>query len=536
MVEENVPSSLVEDATNTTEHPNAQLVMGVRGISKRYGGVLALDNVSMSLYKGEALALIGSNGAGKSTLVKVLTGAVIPDAGDVLVGGGVRHLKSVSDARHSGVGFVPQELGVADDLTVAENVLAAGWMSSMGLVKIGSSVKAVKEVLEMVGLRVSARTTVGRLSPGEKRLVMIARTLIAKPNILILDEPTAALADLEADRIASISRKLVNEGISVIYISHRMAEIEKLCDRVLVLRDGRVVMEGPATTEFVARAVEVGLAGASSAPQHDDGVEPDDASSSAGVAPNATAELALRCRGLRNRRLKDISFEVRVGEIVGLAGLLGSGRTEILRAIVGADPLDEGEIEVFGKPVKFKSPHQAVAAGVGLIPEDRRNQGGLLGLSIRDNLVLPRIPSRRGGWLDRSREAKLAGGAVDEFGIKCSSPDAQLASLSGGNQQKVILARWVLADSRIMLLDEPTAGVDVVAKEEILSLVTDMVRHGRAAVMVSSEIQELIDHCDRIYVIRDGSIFEVVSRGEVRTSELAALCAHHDVAVSTKAR
>ena len=494
-----------------------------------------MDNVSMSLYKGEALALIGSNGAGKSTLVKVLTGAVIPDSGDVIIGGKLQHLRSVSDARQSGVGFVPQELGVADDLTVAENVLAAGWMNSMGLVRIGASVRAVKEVLDMVGLHVSPRTTVGRLSPGEKRLVMIARTLIAKPNILILDEPTAALADLEADRIASISRKLVNEGISVIYISHRMAEIQKLCDRVLVLRDGRAMMEGPATTEFVAKAVEVGLVGSSSAPQHGLGGT-DGSAAPASVAPTATAELALRCRGLRNRRLKDISFEVRVGEIVGLAGLLGSGRTEILRAIVGADPLDEGEIEVFGKPVKFKSPHQAVAAGVGLIPEDRRNQGGLLGLSIRDNLVLPKIPSRRGGWLDQSKELQIANEAIDEFGIKCSTAEAPLASLSGGNQQKVILARWVLANSRIMLLDEPTAGVDVVAKEEILSLVTDMVRHGRAAVMVSSEIQELIDHCDRIYVIRDGSIFEVVIRGEVSSSELAALCAHHAVGASSDPR
>ena len=529
MVGDSQSPSPVTSATREETGTSSKLVIGVRGISKRYGGVLALDNVSMSLQKAEALALIGSNGAGKSTLVKVLTGAVIPDSGDVIIAGKVHHLKSVSDARHSGVGFVPQELGVADDLTVAENVLAAGWLNSRGLVRVGASVKAVKEVLDMVGLHISPRTIVGRLSPGEKRLVMIARTLIAKPNILILDEPTAALADLEANRIASITRKLVTEGISVIYISHRMTEIEKLCDRVLVLRDGRVVMEGPATTEFVAEAVEVGLMGTTNTPRRTgiDGSAESEISASA--APSATAELALRCSGLRNRRLKNISFEVRVGEIVGLAGLLGSGRTEILRAIVGADPLDEGEIEVFGQFVRFKSPHQAVAKGLGLIPEDRRNQGALLGLTIGDNLVLPKIPARKGGWLDQTKERKVARDAIDEFGIKCSSSQAQLASLSGGNQQKVILARWVLANSRIMLLDEPTAGVDVVAKEEILSLVTEMVRNGRAAVMVSSEIQELIDHCDRIYVIRDGSIFNVVSRGEVSSSELAALCAHQTV-------
>ncbi len=524
--------STTSSSAGRENRSDAEAVIGVRGISKRYGGVRALDDVSMSLYPGEALALIGSNGAGKSTLVKVLTGAVIPDSGDVIVSGTIHQWKSVSDARQSGVGFVPQELGVADDLTVAENVLAAGWLSSKGVVRIAASLKAVQEVLDMVGLQVSTQTAVGRLSPGEKRLVMIARTLIAKPKILILDEPTAALADLEADRVASISRKLVKDGISVIYISHRMAEIQKLCDRVLVLRDGCVVMEGPATTEFVTRAIEVGLVG-SSAAKHDVGTT--QPGSTVEAAPTANAELALRCRGLQNRRLKDISFEVRVGEIVGLAGLLGSGRTEILRAIIGADPLTSGEIEVFGKRVNFKSPHQAVAAGVGLIPEDRRNQGGLLGLSIRDNLVLPKIPSRRMGWLDRARELKISKDAVDEFGIKCSSTESYLSSLSGGNQQKVILARWVMANSRIMLLDEPTAGVDVVAKEEILSLVTDLVRQGRAAVMVSSEIQELIDHCDRIYVIRDGGIFDVVTRGEVTSFELAAMCAQQDLGATSNA-
>lgn len=522
-----MPTSLQEP--NATDIDSA-IVIGVRNVSKSYGGIRALDGVSMSLGHREALALIGSNGAGKSTLVKVLTGAVMPDSGDIIIGGKVHHLKNVGEARHNGVGFVPQELGVADDLTVSENILAAGWIHSKGFVRTKPSVAAVAEVLDLVGLHVSPKTLVVQLSPGEKRLVMIARTLVAKPKILILDEPTAALTDLEADRIASILRKLVEEGISVIYISHRMAEIEKLCDRVLVFRDGRVVMEGPATAEFVAEAVEVGLIGASSSGEGRDGhhagegvaEEKETPAAEKGAAP----DFALQCWGLQNRRLRGITFDVRVGEIVGLAGLLGSGRTEILRAIAGADRLWAGEIKVFGKPVSFRSPHQAVAAGVGLIPEDRRNQGTLLGLSISDNLVLPAIPARRGGWLDRSKEKMIARGAIDEFGIKCSSADAQLASLSGGNQQKVILARWVLANSRILLLDEPTAGVDVIAKEEILALVTDMVRQGRAAVMVSSEIQELVDHCDRIYVIRDGAVLGVVNRGEISTSELAALCAH----------
>jgi ribose transport system ATP-binding protein len=531
MADDALSAEALSDHLSGLDPIDSSVVLGVRGLSKQYGGIKALDNVSMSLHKGEALALIGSNGAGKSTLVKVLTGAVIPDEGHVIVAGEIRHLKSVAEARQSGIGFVPQELGVADDLTVAENVLAAGWMSSGGFVRTRQSIKAVRQVLDLVGLSVSTKKLVSRLSPGEQRLLMIARTLIAKPDILILDEPTAALADLEADRVASILRKLVRDGISVIYISHRMAEIERLCDRVLVLRDGRVVMEGPATAEVVARAVEVGLFRSSHAGHAEHGVdiaEPatDQGSTPSAAAQTATTDIALQCRGLRNRRLKGITFDVRVGEIVGLAGILGSGRTEILRAIAGADPLSDGQIEVFGTPMKFHSPHQAVAAGVGFIPEDRRNQGGLLSLTLRENLVLPAIPSRKGGGTNRSAEKRVAVQAIEEFGIKCSSSNALLSSLSGGNQQKVILARWVLAGSRILLLDEPTAGVDVVAKEEIMSLVTAMVRQGRAAVMVSSELEELTDHCDRIYVIRDGEIVEVLNRGEVSASELAAMCAH----------
>jgi ribose transport system ATP-binding protein len=526
---DDVPSAeTLSDHLSGSEAIDSAVVLGVRGLSKQYGGIRALDDVSMSLHQGEALALIGSNGAGKSTLVKVLTGAVIPDEGHIIVAGEIRGLKSVAEARNGGIGFVPQELGVAEELTVAENVLAAGWMSAKGFVRSKQSIKTVKEVLDLVGLSVRTKELVGRLSPGEQRLLMIARTLIVKPSILILDEPTAALADIEADRVASILRKLVQDGISVIYISHRMAEIERLCDRVLVLRDGRVVMEGPATAQVVARAVEVGLFRSS----HVERAEIDLGGESTGQRESAYSgaetrtDIALQCRGLRNRRLRDITFDVHVGEIVGLAGILGSGRTEILRAIAGADSLSGGEIQVFGTPMKFRSPHQAVAAGVGHIPEDRRNQGGLLSLTISENLVLPSIPSKRGGWMDRSKERKIAADAIEEFGIKCSSANALLSSLSGGNQQKVILARWVLAGSRILLLDEPTAGVDVVAKEEIMSLVTAMVRQGRAAVMVSSELEELTDHCDRIYVIRDGAIVEILNRGEVSAPELAAMCAH----------
>jgi ABC-type sugar transport system ATPase subunit len=491
------------------------IVLGVRGVSKRYVRIRALDDVSVSIHRGQSLALLGANGAGKSTLVRILTGAIAPDSGEVIVDGRVRRLRSVRDARRHGIGYVPQELTVATDLSLAENVLTGGWERRAGLVQPRRSRALVEQVCRQIGLDASPRTLVARLSPAERRLVMIARALVMQPTTMILDEPTAALADREADRIVGVLTGLRATGISVVYISHRMGEISRICDSLVVLRDGRVVMDGPASPEAVQRAVVVGFAAGRPAAHA--------APAAARAAALEGQAIALRCAGLRNRSLNGASLEVRVGEIVGLAGLLGSGRTEILRAAAGVDPISSGEVSVFGRPVRFRSAAQAVAAGVALLPEDRRGQGALLSLTIRENLVMPAIPSTVGGWLARRTERRIAAEAIDRFGIKCQSPDALLQTLSGGNQQKVILARWVLAGARILLLDEPTAGIDVVAKREIMSLVTDVVREGRAAVVVSSELAELREVCDRIYVIHRGDVHAVVD-GSVTVEELARLC------------
>jgi ribose transport system ATP-binding protein len=521
-----------------------EVVLGVRDVSKNFASIRALDNASMSLHRGEALALIGANGAGKSTLVRILTGATEPDTGSVVVDGQVQRLRSVREARQRGIGFVPQEL--------AENLLAGGWQHARGLVRTKPSIAEVTAATQRVGLAARPGQLVSQLSPGERRLAMIARALVMHPRTLILDEPTAALADREADRVLTVLRELRGEGISIIFISHRMAEIERLCDTVVVLRDGRVVMEAPATAESVARSVAVGMAGGAAhlllesaglpstvatetVPDEtvpDETVTAETVTAETGIASGQNG-VALRCRDLRNRALGGVTFEVRTGEIVGLAGLLGSGRTEILRALAGADELAEGEIEVYGQAMSFRSPAHAIAAGVVLIPEDRRNEGGLLSLSIRENLVLPAIPAWRGGWLRRSAERRLAAEAVRIFGIKCSSPEAQLLTLSGGNQQKVILARWLLTGARVLLLDEPTAGIDVVAKGELMSLVTAVVRQGRAAVMVSSELAELCEYCDRIYVVRNGAIRAVAERG-ISVAELARLCGERSVVLTRK--
>lgn len=489
------------------------VLLGVRDVVRRFGHTVALDGVSVSLARGESMALLGANGAGKSSLVKILSGAAQPDEGDVIIDGEIGSLGGVHGARERGICFVPQELTVAPDLTVAENIWAGGWPSARGLVHHARGEVLAAQACERVGLEVQPRRLVSTLSPSERRLLMIARGLKDDPRVLILDEPTAALGAAEADRMVEVLTALRAQQLSMVYISHRMNEISRLCDSVTVLRNGKVVMRDVATPEAVARAVHVGMANRTEDEQA--------AVQRRGVAAER-GEIALEAREVRNGVLRDVSMHVAAGEIVGIAGLLGSGRTELLRVLAGADTIDAGVVEVQGHPLTARTPRDAIAAGVALLPEDRRNQGGLLDLSIQANLTMAKIPSR-GGWLRRGREREQAVEAIDRFGIKASGPDALLSTLSGGNQQKVILARWLTAGARVLLLDEPTAGIDVVAKAELMELVAASVTAGGSAVMVSSELDELTGFCDRIYVMRDGAITGEVD-GDISVAELAALC------------
>jgi ABC-type sugar transport system ATPase subunit len=493
------------------------VVLGVTGVSKRFGATVALDDVTMHVRDGVSMALLGANGAGKSTLVKILSGASQPDSGHLVIDGRRSHLTGVHDARSQGICFVPQELTVAPDLTVSENILTGGWPGSAGFVRHRQGLEISARVCERLGLNVSPRELCSRLSPAERRLLMIARGLIVEPRVLVLDEPTAALGEREAERLVEVLTRLRADNLSMVYISHRLGEISRLCDAVTVLRNGRIVMEGPATEDNVHRAVEVGMAATA--------VLEDDIPEHAGreLDPRAFPGTALRAHHLVNDTLSDVSLDLGIGEIVGVAGLLGSGRSELLRALAGADRVRSGTIEVFDEEVRFSSPRDAIRAGVALIPEDRRNQGGLLGLRIRDNLVLPALPSH-GPWVNDREERRIAQDAIERYGIKCSSADDPLATLSGGNQQKVILARWLLTGTRILLLDEPTAGIDVVAKAELMRLVRVAVDEGRAAIVVSSELDELSGYCDRIYVMRDGRITHVVP-GDTTVVALARLCA-----------
>lgn len=507
----------------TLERDPNHVALGVRGAVKRFGGVQALGGVDLVIGRGESVAVLGANGAGKSTVVRILTGAVHPDSGEVIVDGQPVRFKTVRDARARGIGYVPQELSVVGDLTIAENILTGGWRRRGPLVDHRGGVEVARQVCQRIGLTHSPDQLVKHLNGAERRLVMIARSLVSEPTTLILDEPTAALADREADRIVEVLNELRSAGISLVYISHRMGEIERVCDRVVVLRNGRVVMEGPADGETVTRAVALGIASGHEAIARS---ESDREGESVSAAADRSV-LALRCRGLTNRAIRDIDLEVREGEVIGLAGLLGSGRTEILRALAGADRVHGGTIERKGEVVSFRSPIDAIHAGIALLPEDRRNQGGLLSLTVRENLVLPKIPANRFGWLHRRAERRMTSEAIGTYGVRCSSVEAQLHTLSGGNQQKVILGRWLLRGIDVLLLDEPTAGIDVVAKRELMNLVRSIVRAGGAAIVASSELDELTEYCDRIYVVRDGRVHDEVV-GHISVADLARLCDQAD--------
>jgi ABC-type sugar transport system ATPase subunit len=494
-----------------TEPTDEGVLLGVRSVVRRFGSTVALDGVDLSIRSGESMALLGANGAGKSSLVKILSGAAQPDAGHVLVDGERRVLRGVPDARRHGICFVPQELTVAPELTVAENVLVSQWPSRAGFVRNGAGHELTVEVCRRVGLEVPPERRVGDLSPAEQRLLMIARGLLDTPRVLILDEPTAALGAAEAGRMVEVLTDLRAQGLTLVYISHRMEEIAGLCDAVTVLRNGKVVMRDVASAESVKRAVEVGMAAG----------DVDGPARSSGRRA-ATGPPALAADGLVTPVLRGVSVRVGQGEIVGVAGLLGAGRSELLRALAGADPVDEGVITVEGVELRARSPRHAIAAGVALLPEDRRNQGALLGLSVKDNLTMTRPPAR-GGWLRLRAERRIALDAIDRYGITCSGPDALLSTLSGGNQQKVILARWLMVGARTLLLDEPTAGIDVVAKAELMRLVREAVDAGGAAIVVSSELDEISGYCDRIYVLRDGRVVAEVD-GNAPVEELARLC------------
>jgi ribose transport system ATP-binding protein len=473
-------------------------VLSVRGMRKSFAGIEALRGVDLDIAPGTVHALVGENGAGKSTLCKIIAGIHEPDEGEVIIGGDPVVLPGPAAAQRLGISFVPQELSNVPWLSMAENICMGTLPSRKGIVHREALGARARGVLEQLRLPLDPRAELGSFSPGIQQLVMIARGLSREANLFILDEPTAALTESEVDHLFETIRATKRSGSAFIYVSHRMEELARIADEVTVLRDGEKIFTRPiaeTNRNEIIRAM-VGRPISRFFPSKEG------EQSASGPTPR------LSVRGLtRAGQFRDVSFDVHAGTIVGMAGLLGAGRTEVLRSIFGIDHLEAGEIEIDGRPMRPRSPRDAIRHGIALVPEERKTQGLVLGMSVADNLTAPFLGRySRSGWL-RKRRARAAADTIGkQFGIKATSLDVPVASLSGGNQQKVVIGRWVLSGAKVYLLDEPTRGVDVGAKAEIYESVRDLARNGSAVLVVSSELPELIGLCDRILVMAEGRL------------------------------
>jgi ABC-type sugar transport system ATPase subunit len=484
-------------------------VLEASGISKRFPGVHALDDVSLSILQGEVHAVVGENGAGKSTLMKILAGAQMPDSGSILFAGQSVTIESPREAHDQGIITIYQELSLVNALSVGENIFLGDLPTRSGgswQVDWPEVWRRSTELLEQVGLRVSPQTLVRELSVAQKQMVEIARALARNVRVLILDEPTSSLTERETERLFGIIAALRERGVGIAYISHRLGEVFRIAQRVTVLRDGKVVGTLPvaeASEELLVRMM-VGR----------------DLARMFTQARATDAPVRLAVRGLsRGKVLHDVDLEVRAGEIVGLAGLMGAGRTELVRCLFGADRIDRGEILLDGTPVTIRTPGDAVNLGIALVPEDRKLQALILGMGVRENMSLPML-DRLGSSLfpSRAQERLLVREYIQGLSIRTPHMEQRVAALSGGNQQKVVIARWLATKPKVLILDEPTRGIDVGAKAEVHALIARLAEAGVAILMVSSELPEILGMSHRVLVMREGRIVADIPR-EAATEE-----------------
>jgi len=481
-------------------------LLEVRHLSKRFGGVVALDRVSLTLRRGEVLAVIGENGAGKSTLMKILAGVQKPDSGEILLDGEPAIFESVRAALVRGISLIHQELNLSDNLDVAANIFLGREPRRFGFIDKRKMYNGSGPLLRQVGLVVDPRNLVQRLSIGHQQLVEIAKALSTEARVLIMDEPTSSLTEHEAEQLFRLVPELQAAGVSIVYISHRLREVKRLADRVVVLRDGQYAGELQ-RNEINHDAMVRLMVGR-------------ELSSFYQRRPHSVGEVLLRVEGLRTpaHPKESVSFEVRSGEIVGLAGLVGSGRTELLRTLFGIDRPRAGQIWIDGKKLELRSPADAIQAGLAMVPEDRKQQGLILEMAVRENLSLAalRAYSLAGIFVDRGFEGELASEMIGKLLIKTSSATKLVHLLSGGNQQKVVLGKWLALKPKLLLLDEPTRGVDIGAKQEIYRIMEELAESGVAVLFVSSEMGEIIGMSDRALVMHEGRL-----RGEIEQKDLA---------------
>jgi ribose transport system ATP-binding protein len=475
-----------------------EIVLNSEGINKSFGGVHALVDMSFQLRQGEVHALVGENGAGKSTYIKILSGVYHKDSGTNLYRGRPIDFHSALEARRAGIGMVPQIIELAPKLTVAENIYMGVYPSArMGVVSWKDLYAKARETAAIFGMQDMVRLPVEKLGTGHRQLIEILKTLIYDTKIIAFDEPTASLSDEETKRLFDLVRKLKEKGISIIYVSHRLDELFQIADRITVLKDGAVM--GTRETSEVTKAQVVSLMVGRDLNLF--GVD--------NRKKGRTQEVVLEVKDLRASGVDGVSMAVRKGEIVGCFGMVGSGRTETMMAIFGQSPVLSGEVRLRGKQVRIKNPIQAVRMGLGLVPENRIAQGVILIAPVRNNITLPfvsKLARGRAGFIDGRRERTIARQYIAALKLKTPDENTRVGSLSGGNQQKVSIAKWLATRSDVIIFDEPTHGIDVGAKADIYALLRELSDEGKAIVLVSSELPEVLNVCDRILVFRDGKI------------------------------
>lgn len=484
----------------------APVAVRMTGISKSFGGILALDNVDFEVLAGEVHALLGGNGAGKSTILKVLNGVHVPDAGEIVVGGQTLAAHTPEAARAAGIAMNFQEMSLIPTLTVAQNVfLTREARDSRGMIDDTDSIRRAQAIFDMLQVEVDPTALVGDLGAGQKQLTEIAKAISQKARVLILDEPSTALSVSDVDRLFVFLRTLKAEGVAIVYVSHRMDEIARIADRATILRDGKHVITAPLADLPIDVMIE-----------HIVGRK------SKGLADVARVdvtrgEVLLELSGVTGpHKPEDVSFALHRGEVLGLAGLLGSGRSALARVVAGVEPAVSGDIFIKGQKVAIRRPSDAIAHGIALVPEARATQGIIPAHSLADNMVMSvvgRISPR--GIVDRSRVRAIADEMIRRLSIKTASRDHAVSTLSGGNQQKVVIGKWLATEPEILILDEPTAGIDIGSKAEIIRLVRDLAQAGKGVIVISSELSELLTACDRIVVMADGRAHQVLDRAKL---------------------
>lgn len=490
----------------------ADNILELKNITKVFPGVKALDKVSVSIQRGTVHALVGENGAGKSTLIKVLAGIYHSEEGEVFLDGVKVDLRTPYESQQKGISVVHQELKMSETLSVAENVFLGNLMYKGRIVDWKGMRQRASEMLRELGVPMDVTVAVERLSVAQKQMVEICKAINRNCKVLIMDEPSATLTEKEQSLMFNTIRKLKENGVTIIYISHRMEEVFDLSDHVSVLRDGAHIATLPVAnvTRDELVSMMVGRAVAHDYPR----------------SAKALGEVVLEARGIKRKGvLNDISFQLRRGEVLGVAGLVGAGRTELARAVLGIDRIDAGEILLHGKPVKIDSFRKAIGLGLSLVPEDRKSQGLVQIATVSRNICMVNMDAVSHGFvMDAARERQVSQEYVEKMDISTPNVETEAQYLSGGNQQKVVIAKWLLEDSEIVILDEPTRGIDVGAKSEIHRLIVDLAEKGKSILMISSELPEIVGMSDRVMVIHEGNLVGEFKRGEATPEKIMALC------------